>query len=54
VAILPKFTFYSHALDLMVRTGFLGAYTTFSTYSLEYPDPLAQSAKFSQSFFCRC
>jgi CrcB protein len=34
-AILPSFPFYSHALDLMVRTGFLGAYTTFSTYSLD-------------------
>ena len=34
-AILPSFSFYSHALDLMVRTGFLGAYTTFSTYSLD-------------------
>lgn len=34
-AILPSFTFYSHQLDLMVRTGFLGAYTTFSTYSLD-------------------
>ncbi|MDY7050240.1 MAG: fluoride efflux transporter CrcB [Microcystis panniformis WG22] len=34
-AILPSFPFYSHAIDLMVRTGFLGAYTTFSTYSLD-------------------
>ena len=34
-AILPSFSFYSHQLDLMVRTGFLGAYTTFSTYSLD-------------------
>ncbi|MFM6059023.1 MAG: fluoride efflux transporter CrcB [Microcystis aeruginosa] len=34
VAILPSFPFYSHPLDLMIRTG-LGAYTTFSTYSLD-------------------
>ena len=35
LAILPSFPFYSHELDLMMRTGFLGAYTTFSTYSLD-------------------
>ena len=34
-AILPSFPFYSHAIDLIIRTGFLGAYTTFSTYSLD-------------------
>lgn len=35
VTILTSFPFYSHELDLMVRTGFLGAYTTFSTYGLD-------------------
>ena len=50
-AILPSVPFYSHALDLMVRTGFLGAYTTFSTYSLDILTLWRNQQNFLSLFF---
>jgi CrcB protein len=35
VTLFQKIPNYPHSLDLLIRTGFLGAYTTFSTYGLD-------------------
>jgi fluoride exporter len=50
--ISSRITSYPQELDLLIRTGFLGAYTTFSTYSLDTLNLWRSQKNILTIFYC--